>query len=407
MRNRWLRSQVVAAAGILLLILVGCVSIAAPVSDNPHVGQGIALEQQQKWQEAIAEYTQGIQQDPKDLVAFNRRGMAYYNRGQYEKAIADLTHAIELPKGQMPDNFHARGWSRLKLGLADAALDDFTHAIALGYGNSYLGRGQAYSYKGLMTEAVADFTRSIERDATVTVAYRWRGITLVDLKRYQEAIPDLDQYLLSTPSDGRALRWQGEAFVKTGQTDRARENVRKLIELEPRLAVNFSGDRALDLYDLEKRRATAKQALVMAQEAASNGKWPEAFQQYERARTWMTGETEKDRADVTTILEGLRRTYAKLPTKPDLPEGARRFGVQAVSMAEQKQYGEAVALYAKAFGVAPWWPEGHFNGALLLADQNRFAEAITNMKNFLELSPSSPDARAAQDKIYEWELKAK
>ncbi|MDH4237124.1 MAG: hypothetical protein OEV17_07750, partial [Nitrospira sp.] len=125
-----------------------------------------------------------------------------------------------------------------------------------------------------------------------------------------------------------------EAFMKTGQADRARTNVRKLIELELRLAVNFSGDRALDLYDLQKRQTMAKQALAAAQEAASNSRWPEAFQQYERGRTWVTGLTEQGRTDGATISEGLRRIYAKLPTKPDLPEGARRFGVQAVSLAE-------------------------------------------------------------------------
>jgi predicted Zn-dependent protease len=86
--------------------------------------------------------------------------------------------------------------------------------------------------------------------------------------------------------------------------------VRKLIELEPRLAVHFSGDGAL-----------AKQALAAAQEAASIGKWPEAFQRYEQAYAWMTGETEKDRADVEAILTGLRRAYAKLATKPELPGG--------------------------------------------------------------------------------------
>jgi hypothetical protein len=29
------------------------------------------------------------------------------------------------------------------------------------------------------------------------------------------------------------------------------------------------------------------------------------------------------------------------------------------------------------------------------------------MKAFLELTPTAPDARAAQDRIYEWELRGK
>lgn len=247
----------------------------------------------------------------------------------------------------------------------------------------------------------------IRQDPNNLDSFSFRGVALARLKRYQEAIVDLDRYLSSTPGDSYHLWWQGEAFMKTGQADRACTNVRKLIELEPRLAVNFSGDRALDLYDLQKRQTMAKQALAAAQEAASNSRWPEAFQQYERGRTWVTGLTEQGRTDGATISEGLRRIYAKLPTKPDLPEGARRFGVQAVSLAEQKNYDRAIALYAKALGVAYWWPEAHFNLALLLTEQADFVGAIAEMKAFLELAPTAPDARTAQDKIYEWELHGK
>ena len=51
------------------------------------------------------------------------------------------------------------------------------------------------------------------------------------------------------------------------------------------------------------------------------------------------------------------------------------------------------------------WPNGYFNLALLLAEENRYAEAILNMKKYLELMPNAPDARKAHDKIYIWEEK--
>ena len=53
--------------------------------------------------------------------------------------------------------------------------------------------------------------------------------------------------------------------------------------------------------------------------------------------------------------------------------------------------------------IAPWWPEGYFNRALILGELNRFAEAMREMKRYLQLAPDAPNARAAQDKIYEWE----
>ena len=41
---------------------------------------------------------------------------------------------------------------------------------------------------------------------------------------------------------------------------------------------------------------------------------------------------------------------------------------------------------------------------LLFADYKNYMYAIFNMKKYLILLPDAEDARAAQDKIYEWEL---
>jgi len=41
--------------------------------------------------------------------------------------------------------------------------------------------------------------------------------------------------------------------------------------------------------------------------------------------------------------------------------------------------------------------------ALLCAQGNRFKSAIDYMKKYLLLVPDAPDARSAQDKVYEWE----
>jgi hypothetical protein len=43
--------------------------------------------------------------------------------------------------------------------------------------------------------------------------------------------------------------------------------------------------------------------------------------------------------------------------------------------------------------------------ALIAAQMGMYKYAILNMKKYLMLTPSAEDARAAQDKIYVWELK--
>ena len=46
--------------------------------------------------QAIAEFTQAIEDDPTDVGAYSDRGEAYAQQGELEKAIADFTKALEL-----------------------------------------------------------------------------------------------------------------------------------------------------------------------------------------------------------------------------------------------------------------------------------------------------------------------
>lgn len=87
---------------------------------------------------------------------------------------------------------------------------------------------------------------------------------------------------------------------------------------------------------------------------------------------------------------------------PDLPEGAREYRVQAKDAFAQKRFEDAVTLYGKALRVAPWWPEGHFNQALILGEAACYEEAIAAMNRYIALVPDAPDVRAARDKIYQW-----
>lgn len=95
--------------------------------------------------------------------------------------------------------------------------------------------------------------------------------------------------------------------------------------------------------------------------------------------------------------------YRAAFVKPTLTEEARRFKVQAESAVGKKEFEGAASRYKEALAVAPWWPEGRFNRALILGELSRYSDAIKEMKRYLTLVPDAPNARAAQDKIYQWE----
>ena len=98
-------------------------------------------------------------------------------------------------------------------------------------------------------------------------------------------------------------------------------------------------------------------------------------------------------------------SYRAASPKPVLPEEARKFKVQAEDAVHDKQLDEAVDFYGQAIKIAPWWPDGHFNRALVFGELGATNGAIVEMKRYLALVPDASNARAAQDKIYDWERK--
>jgi len=118
-------------------------------------------------------------------------------------------------------------------------------------------------------------------------------------------------------------------------------------------------------------------------------------------------ETATEESQEVARFEKVVQNYRNSASKPALPEEARKYKIQAEVAVRDKKYEMAAELYEKGLNIALWWPEGHFNRALVLGESRYYLTAMREMKRYLQLMPEAPDARAAQDKIYEWELKAK
>ena len=60
------------------------------------VSRGLAYYEKNDYDQAIADYTQATKLDPKQAPAFYDRGLAYYKKNDYDHAIADYTQAIQI-----------------------------------------------------------------------------------------------------------------------------------------------------------------------------------------------------------------------------------------------------------------------------------------------------------------------
>jgi tetratricopeptide (TPR) repeat protein len=111
----------------------------------------------------------------------------------------------------------------------------------------------------------------------------------------------------------------------------------------------------------------------------------------------------KEQQEQQIAFEAQAKSYRDAPVKPVPGEDVRRYLVQVDVAVNEKRFQDAADLYARALYIAPWWPDGHFNAALILGGLRQYDKAIDDMQKYLLLVPNAQDARAAQDKIYAWE----
>ena len=100
--------------------------------------------------------------------------------------------------------------------------------------------------------------------------------------------------------------------------------------------------------------------------------------------------------------EALLPGWREAAVKPVMPEAAREHQVLAEYAFKEKDEEKAIREYMAALEIFPTWPEGQFNLATLAGEKKYYELAVMHMKEYLELSPDSPDAQAAKDSIIIW-----
>jgi len=120
---------------------------------------------------AIADYNRAIELNPQDAGAYNNRGIAKKNKGDLDGAIADFNRAIEL-NPRLSEAYNNRGNAKKNKGDLDGAIADYNRAIELNPqdADAYSNRGNAYYYQGNFAHAGADLAHAYELDPDIYTA---------------------------------------------------------------------------------------------------------------------------------------------------------------------------------------------------------------------------------------------
>src|SRR5215213_344220 len=187
------------------------------------------------YRNAIADYNEFINlirdsMPPHELaVAYDGRGQAYFRVNELDNARKDFTTAIEL------DQHFALALYDLGSLLAheayfDKAIERYTQSINSdpGFYSAYLGRGKALFARDKtsnreedLQNALKDFEHAQSLNGDATEPYLRVGLVHYERNEFRKAIDQYEQALKRDNHYAEASNALGQAYVQTGQLEKA------------------------------------------------------------------------------------------------------------------------------------------------------------------------------------------
>ena len=229
------------------------------------------------WRDSLTLWNDVIGKRQDLWVAYQNRGMAEYEKGDRQAAVADCDAALQLnPKADKALNIRAASY--VQIGDRAAALHDFDSAIRLNPDSSYfVNRGILKRSTGDLAGALKDFSTVIELDPRQAGALCERADTYRRQANWAKALADYEAVLRLNPAHAYAAFLLGAMLVETGDNERAAATLNKALAL----GYQDCGPAYFLLaqaYQKMGRMDLSKEALRRAQELGYKGPPPESRQ---------------------------------------------------------------------------------------------------------------------------------
>jgi tetratricopeptide (TPR) repeat protein len=209
---------------------------AGTATESDHAVHGRRAKEAEaarNWPALIDHLDHLIAAEPEQAKYYARRGQAFHQTGDRDKALADYSRALELHP-EDAELWFQRGRIYDELKRGQQAVEDYTEALARspGHWEALHRRGQVYLFMlGQPERAAADFTQALQQNPKAAWSWLNRGTALTQLGKWDQALADYRQgFALDTPS--RPLPWRFYASLQLlkGDTKGYQETCRRLVE---------------------------------------------------------------------------------------------------------------------------------------------------------------------------------
>ena len=203
---------------------------------NVKLREGNKFRDEGDHKQAAKLFTEAIELNPDNALAWHNRGWAYIEQKKYTQALTDFNKAAEInPDSEFP--YFGRGWVYNLQKKYDAAVKEYDKVIKLNpkYAVAWNNRGAAKSWLNKMAEALDDYDKAIELNPRYAKAYENRGKALNALGSGEKAAEDFKRAAAINRSNKGADKVIEEALAlnKQGNYDEALELLNQAAELYP------------------------------------------------------------------------------------------------------------------------------------------------------------------------------
>ncbi len=246
---------------------------------------------------ALARYDECLSKMPAPgwLDQLNAAALLWQRRAQAEAQDLVRQATARTPLEWLP--WLNRGLWAEQAGQQAEAIDSYGWVLALDpalAGSPFWSQGNRASW---WDDILAAGEKTVERFAPGQTAWRWQ--VLVAAGRWDEAIGEIEGWLIAHPQDAEAMAWLGEALLGKGRPSEALDRLDRAIAAGPPFAHRYlvRGEAKLALGRYDEADRDLRIALFLAPEprihlalarlALETGKQQEARQEYARAQRFL------------------------------------------------------------------------------------------------------------------------
>jgi tetratricopeptide (TPR) repeat protein len=195
---------------------------------------GAALQNEGRYDEAIAHYRRAIALRPQYAPAYNNLASSLNSTGRSGDAIAAYQQALRL-QPDYPEAHYNLGNALLAAGRRQDAVVHFQRALQsmTGSADVHNNLGIALMEEGKIAEAVGEFRNAIQLEPNSAKAHRNLGDALATIGARAEGIEHMKRAAALEPNDASLHYDLGSALLEAGAIDDAIVELRASVRLDP------------------------------------------------------------------------------------------------------------------------------------------------------------------------------